>query len=72
MAVKAVFKPMIRKIKVFFQEARQEFRHVNWPTRDEAIRLTSVVVALSVLLAVFLGALDYFFTLLLKIFVLKS
>lgn len=52
---------MTERIKVFFEEARAEFKHVNWPTRAEALRLTSVVVALSIALAIFLGAFDYFF-----------
>lgn len=50
------------RIKLFFEEARTELRHVNWPTRTEAFRLTWVVVALSLILAVFLGAFDYLFT----------
>ncbi|MEY4731245.1 MAG: SecE/Sec61-gamma subunit of protein translocation complex [Candidatus Parcubacteria bacterium] len=45
---------------------------MNWPTRDEALRLTGVVIFLSVALAVFLGAFDYLFSYLLKAFVLKS
>jgi len=62
---------MFEKIKKFFGEARQELRHVNWPTRKEAIRLTAVVVILSVGIAVFLGAFDYLFSFALKTFVLK-
>ncbi|MEK7193370.1 MAG: preprotein translocase subunit SecE [Patescibacteria group bacterium] len=52
---------MIKKIKNFLEEARQEWRHVNWPTRQEAMYLTAVVVGLSLILAVFLGAFDYIF-----------
>jgi preprotein translocase subunit SecE len=62
---------MIDKIKSFFADARQEFRHVNWPTRKEAVRLTTVVIVLSLLIAVFLGAFDYLFSLGLKTFILK-
>lgn len=61
---------MLQKLKTFFAEARQELRHVNWPTRQEAIRLTLVVVGLSVLLAAFLGVFDYLFTYILQSFVL--
>lgn len=53
---------MFAKVKTFFEEARVEFRHVNWPTRAEAMRLTGVVIGLSIALAVFLGAFDYLFT----------
>lgn len=62
---------MFNKIKKFFEEARVEFRHVNWPTRDEAMRLTAVVIGLSLGLALFLGLFDYLFTNLVKAFVLK-
>lgn len=57
---------MINKIKKFWQEARHELRHVNWPTGREAVRLTGVVIFLSLALAVFLGAFDYLFSLALK------
>ncbi len=57
---------MFGKIKKFLQESREELRHVNWPTRNEAVRLTTVVVGLSVGLAAFLGSFDYGFTTLIK------
>lgn len=57
---------MIARIKKFFTESREEFSHVNWPTRAEALRLTGVVIGISLALAVFLGALDYLFTYILK------
>ncbi len=53
---------MLGRLKKFFDEARQEFRHVNWPTRDEAIRLTTIVIGLSIGLAMFLGGFDFLFT----------
>jgi len=62
---------MFDRIKKFFSESRQELRHVNWPTRNEAIRLTAIVIGISIGLAVFLGAFDYLFTYLLKNFVLQ-
>lgn len=57
---------MIQRVKRFFTESWTELRHVNWPTRQEAIRLTSIVIAMSVGLAVFLGLFDYIFTTMLK------
>ncbi len=62
---------MFGRIKTFFQETRQELRHINWPTREEAVRLTAFVVILSIALALFLGAFDYLFTFVLKTFILK-
>lgn len=57
---------MFNKAKNFLKESREELRHVNWPTRNEAVRLTTIVVGLSVGLAVFLGGFDYGFTTLIK------
>ena len=62
---------MIERVKKFFSESRQELRHVNWPTRDEAIRLTSIVIGISIGLALFLGFFDYLFTNAIKLFILK-
>ncbi len=62
---------MVAKIKKFFEESRAEFRHVNWPTREEGMRLTGIVIIMSVGLALFLGLFDYLFTNLIKIFVLR-
>ncbi len=62
---------MFAKIKNFFAEARQEIKHVNWPTREEAIRLTTVVIAISLGLAIFLGLFDSLFTEVIKRIVTK-
>ena len=53
---------MIRKLVTFIQEARQELRRVNWPTRAETVRLALIVVGMSLGLALFLGLFDYLFT----------
>lgn len=60
---------MFTRIKQFFLESRQELRHVNWPTREEAVRLTTVVVVMSIGVALFLGLFDYIFTGIIKLFV---
>jgi preprotein translocase subunit SecE len=49
-------------------ESRQEFKRVNWPTRQETIRLTLIVIGISLLFAAFLGILDMVFTYLLETF----
>ncbi|MDP2637998.1 MAG: preprotein translocase subunit SecE [Candidatus Levybacteria bacterium] len=45
----------------FFKEARDELKKVVWPTRQEVIRLTLVVIAVSFIVGVFLGGLDFVF-----------
>jgi len=52
---------MLNRIKIFFEETRQEWRHVNWPKREEVLYLTGIVVGLSIFLAIFLGFFDYLF-----------
>lgn len=42
-------------ITKYFRETRGELRKVTWPTRDEAWRLTLIVLAVSAVMAVFLG-----------------
>lgn len=50
---------MVSKIATFFREARTELSRVNWPTRRQTIRLTGVVIGISLAFAVFLGAVDF-------------
>jgi len=45
----------------FFGEIFGELRKVSWPTRQEATRLTVLVIALSATIGVFLGLIDMFF-----------
>jgi len=45
----------------YFKEVRAEMRHVTWPTRNQAIVYTVVVVAVSIATAMYLGLLDYVF-----------
>lgn len=53
---------MISKLKLFLEESRLEFQRVNWPTLNETVRLTIIVVAMSLGVAVFLGVVDFGFT----------
>lgn len=36
-------------------------RHVTWPTRQQAIHYTLIVLGISILTGIFLGVLDYVF-----------
>jgi len=61
---------MITRIKSFLGEAFMELKRVNWPTRKETIRLTMVVVVISLLIALLLGFFDFIFSYLLKSFII--
>ena len=41
---------------------RAEMTHVKWPSTAQAIGYTALVIAISLLVAAFLGGLDYVFT----------
>ena len=62
---------MANKIIHFLKEAKAELVKVNWPTRQQTINYTLIVIGISLAIAVFLGGLDYFFEYLLKVFILK-
>ncbi|MER2599305.1 MAG: preprotein translocase subunit SecE [Caldilineales bacterium] len=46
----------------YFREARAEMRKVTWPTREEALNLTGIVVAVTTAMALLLWVLDVFFS----------
>lgn len=56
---------------VFFKEVRDELRKVVWPTRDEIIRLTGVVILVSLGVGLFLGGTDFILTKLIALIVTK-
>lgn len=58
------------KIFTFLKEARLEMKKVNWPTRQQTIRYTLIVIGVSVAVAIYLGGLDVIFTRLIDKFIL--
>lgn len=46
------------KLTSFVKEVRAEFSKVSWPTRDDLLSSTSVVLAFSAVFAVFIGMFD--------------
>lgn len=53
---------------VFLKEVRSELGKVIWPSRNEAIRLTGLVVGISLGVGIFIGAFDYLFTKMMEAF----
>jgi len=49
---------MWEKVSTFFKEVRSEFARVSWPTRDELVSSTSIVLVFSAAFAVFIGFFD--------------
>ncbi len=52
--------PKIAPVK-FVGEVIAELRKVTWPTRAETVKLTAVVLAISVIVGAFIGGLDWVF-----------
>lgn len=55
-----VAKPTLPKVAPvqFVREVVTELKKVTWPTREETVKLTAVVIAISVIVAIFIGGLD--------------
>ena len=49
---------MFDKLKGFLTEVRGEFARVIWPTREELVNSTMVVVVFSIAFAIFIGLFD--------------
>jgi preprotein translocase subunit SecE len=53
----------------YFRDTWAELKQVTWPTQLQAARYTALVIGISTVVAVFLGAFDYLFTLGINAFV---
>ncbi len=49
----------IRESRQYVAEAKQELNKVTWPTRQQAISSTWIVIAVVFLIAIFLGIVDF-------------
>lgn len=55
-----------RSLRVFIAESQFELRKVVWPTRDETLRTTGVIIVVVIIISIVLGLID----LLLKVIVM--
>jgi preprotein translocase subunit SecE len=46
----------------FLKEVKNEMSKVTWLSRQQTIRLTLIVIGVSLVVAFFIGALDFIFT----------
>lgn len=51
----------------YLSEVRSELEKVEWPKREDAMKLTLTVVIMTVIVGAFVGGLDYTFARLLEI-----
>ena len=61
---------MFAKIITFLKEVRLEMKKVNWPTRQETIKYTLLVIGESLSVSIFLGGIDFIFTAILNKFII--
>lgn len=53
---------MITKLKSYIKNSINELKKVNWPTKQQAIKHTILVIAISLVVAAFLGIIDFILT----------
>lgn len=51
----------------YIKDTKGELKHVSWATRDQAIAYTSIVIGVSIVIGLLLGAFDLGFTALLRL-----
>ncbi len=44
----------------YLSEVRTEMSKVTWPTRAQTVKMTILVISISVVIGVFIGGLDFF------------
>ncbi len=54
----------------YLKDTKGELNHVSWPTRNQTIAFTVIVVIISVFVSLFLGFFDYLFKLVIEKFVI--
>ena len=52
----------MNKLSNYTKESAAEMKKVTWPTKKETYNYTLMVIGISLGTAIFLGALDYFFS----------
>jgi len=50
------------KINGFIKEVIAEAKHITWPTRKQTLYFTIAVLAISLIVAYYLGLLDFLFS----------
>ncbi|MBI2120444.1 MAG: preprotein translocase subunit SecE [Parcubacteria group bacterium] len=57
----------MQKFIEYLKDTQAEMKHVSWPTKDQTVSYTVLVVILSLVAAVLLGVFDVAFSKVLKI-----
>ena len=57
-------------VQNYIKETKSELKHVSWPTKDQTINFTLIVIGLSLLIGLLLGLFDSVFSFLLQALIL--
>ncbi|MDD4628299.1 MAG: preprotein translocase subunit SecE [Candidatus Peribacteraceae bacterium] len=57
----------MKKISTYIHEAIEELHQVRWPTRQQAVRLSSIVLVFVLVTAALFGAVDFLLAELVKL-----
>ena len=61
---------LFQKLADYLKSTKLEIQNVNWPKRQETVRFTLLILAVSLVVAAYLGFLDFIFIRLLETFIL--
>ena len=64
------FKKQIEKIINYLKGVKTEMKRINWLTREKTIEYTVIVVIITLIVAAFLGSLDFILTRIMSKFIL--
>jgi preprotein translocase subunit SecE len=57
-----IFQRFGHNVRRYFSDTYGELRKVSWPSRQEAIRLTQIVIVVIFIMAAVLGGLDWVYS----------
>jgi preprotein translocase subunit SecE len=60
---------MFKKLNNYIKNSIKELKRVSWPTKNQAIKNTFLVVGISLGVAAFLGIIDFFLTQVLQLII---
>jgi len=60
-----------QRVNIFFKEVWVEMRRVSWLSQKDVLRYTLIVLGFTIVVAAFLGGLDYIFTEIIKRIILR-
>jgi preprotein translocase subunit SecE len=62
----------MNRFTAYLRQSWNELKKVVWPSRRTAVRYTWAVIVFSLVLAIFIGAMDYLFTQIIQKLILKG